>query len=112
MTLAIVKSVPAINNSTRANGVRTICFPTGLAVFAGCARILNWPVSGSHSDFELLNSVADLDDDAGPFMACTFDAHFRHFGHCQIVHHQVDIGEADTGGIELDEDVFRTWLKR
>lgn len=58
------------------------------------------------ADLEVLDPLADLDDNACAFVACTDGVEGRHGRHIPVVHHEVDIGHAETRGIELDQDIF------
>ena len=70
------------------------------------ANILKGLVSSSLANLEVPNSVADLDDDTRTFVACAFGAELGHLWQRPVVHHEVDIGHAETGDVELDENIF------
>jgi len=74
------------------------------------ADILKWLVSCSLADLEVLDLLTDLDNNTGTFVACAFCAHLRHLGQSPVVHHEMHIRHAESGGIELDEDIFGTCL--
>lgn len=59
------------------------------------------------ADFEILDPLADLDDDTCSFMACTERVEGGHGRQVEVVQHEMDIGHAQTRGIELDEDILR-----
>lgn len=82
-----------------------------LAVFTHVADILNRLESSSLTDLEVLDITADLDDHAGTFVACALGTHLGHLGQSPVVQHEVHIGHAETGCVELDETVARTWLE-
>ena len=55
-------------------------------------------------NFEILDLVADFDDDTGTLVAGAFRTQCGHLGHGPVVEHVVDIGEAESGAVELYED--------
>lgn len=72
------------------------------------AHVLHGLVTSSHTNLQSLDSFSDLDDDASSFMTSTLGSQFRHLGHTPVGSHKMDIGKAETGSIELDEDIFGT----
>jgi hypothetical protein len=70
------------------------------------ADILNGFEPSSLSDFQILDLVADLDDDACAFVAGTFDAEVGHRGHGPVVEHVVDVTETEASRVQFDEDVL------
>ena len=99
-----------ITRQTSKDTLATVRVPTRLTRITGVADILNWLKSRSLSNLENLDPVPDLDDDTCSFVASTFSAQVGHLREGPVVHHEVDVGHAEAGGIELDEDIFRAWI--
>lgn len=59
------------------------------------------------ANLQRLNGRSDLHNHTGPFVARTTGAEGRHGRHGPVVHHEVDVGHAEPGDIELDEDFCR-----
>jgi nicotinic acid phosphoribosyltransferase len=55
----------------------TVCFSSGLAVFAGVANILNRLESCSLADLEVLDSFSHFDDDTCTFVTSTLGTKSR-----------------------------------
>ncbi len=70
------------------------------------ADILNGFKPSPLSDFQVLDLVADLDDDACALVAGTFGAEVGHRGHGPVVEHVVDVTETEAGRVQFDEDVL------
>jgi len=75
------------------------------------ADVLKWLVPCSLANLEVLDLLTNLDNNTGTLVACAFRAQLRHLGQSPVVHHEMDIGHAETGGIELDQNIFRTCLQ-
>lgn len=66
-------------------------------------------MSSSLADLEVLDSFADLDDDTGTFVTSTLGTKLGHLRQCPVVHHEVNIGQTETGSVELDENIVGTY---
>ena len=73
------------------------------------ANILDRLVSSPLTDLVGLHVFAYLDYDSGSFVAGTFDSKLGHAREIPIIHHEMDVAEAETSRIELDQDVIWTW---
>lgn len=60
------------------------------------------------SDLEGLDSLSNFDNDAGTFVARTTRPESRHRRENPVRLHEVDIGQTETGCVELDENIFGT----
>lgn len=58
------------------------------------------------SDFVALDPVTHFDNDTSTFVAGTLDSQIRHLGHAPVVEHEMDIAEAEAGGVQFDQDIF------
>ena len=94
-----------INVAASEDSLCAVCFFASFAILARVANILNWLISCSLTDLVVLDLVTNLDDHASTLVACTFGAEFGHLWEVPIVQHEMDVGEAEAGGIELDEDL-------
>lgn len=70
------------------------------------AHVLNGLVTGSLTNLQVLDSFSHLDDHASSFVTSTFGSELLHLGHSPIAGHEMDVGQAESGGVELDEDIF------
>jgi len=70
------------------------------------ANILDRLVASPHSDLKVLYPIADFDDHAGAFVACARCAELGHLGKGPVIHHEVNVGHAEAGGVELDKDIL------
>lgn len=57
-----------------------------------------------HSWCEGLDGTPNFHNNTGSLVACTSGAESAHLGERPVVQHEMDIGMADAGCIELDED--------
>lgn len=103
--------------------LRAVRLSAGFAVFTAVAHVLDGLVASSLTRLKLCDLVAHLDDNAGTLasiraVACvilflsylvtsTLCTELGHLGQLPVVHHEVDIGEAQAGGVQLDEDLIR-----
>ena len=76
-----------------------------LTIFARMADVLDGLEPGTLADLVCLDVFAYFDDYSSSFVACTFCSHLSHLGQVPVVEHEMDIAEAKTGGIELDQDI-------
>jgi hypothetical protein len=98
-----------ISHQSGENCFWAICLFSASASITRVADINNGFEASSLANFQVLHSLADLDNHASSFVACTTSSKLGHWWECPVVHHEVDIAHAKTGCIELDENIFRSW---
>ena len=85
--------------------LRAICLPARFTVFTGVTDVLNRLEPGTLANFITLDSFTNLDNNAGPLMACALRSQFGHFGEIPVVKHKMNITEAEAGGIEFNQHI-------
>lgn len=80
-----------------------LTFPTRVA------DILDGLVAGALADLEALDVVSHLDNNASAFVAGALRVECGHRGKRPVVQHEMHIGHAQTGRVEFDENIIRTW---
>lgn len=60
-------------------------------------------VASSLPDLEVLDLVTDLHNNAGTFVTSTFRPKLGHLWQVPVVHHEVDIRQTKSSGVEFDE---------
>ena len=71
------------------------------------ADILDGFEACSLADCKSLDVLSDSDDHSCTLVSCALDSHIGHLGQVPVIEHVVNVAEADSGGIELDEDIAR-----
>jgi hypothetical protein len=89
------------------NCARAISFLAISASIASVANVNNGFETSSLANFQMLDSLSNLNDDTSAFVTCTSSPELGHWWECPIIHHEVDIAHAESGRIELDQNIFR-----
>ena len=82
---------------------RAVILPPVPALLAVVAHVLERLDAHAVPDLEVLDVVAELDDDAGALVARAPHAEEGHGWQRPVVHHEVHVGHAEAGGVEADE---------
>lgn len=59
------------------------------------------------TDLELLHLLSHFYNDPCTFVTGATGTEMAHLGLVPVIEHEVDVGEAEAGSIELDKDVVR-----
>ncbi len=84
----------------------TVAFLVSPAQITLPTSVCNGLEACPHANLEVLDQVADFDDDACTFMSGTRCTVLGHGTKTPVVHHEVQITVADTGSVDLDEDIL------
>tara|TARA_R110002060_G_scaffold67897_4_gene76557 strand:+ start:456 stop:755 length:300 start_codon:yes stop_codon:yes gene_type:complete len=87
-----------------------IILPTLPALLTSTTDIQQRLDAPAITDFPVLDIGADFDDDAGALVPGAFGAECRHWRDVPVVQHEVDVRHAETGCVQLEEDLVGTWL--
>ena len=90
----------------RQHSFGTIAFLVCPAQFTLSTSVCNRLEACSHAHLKILDQVAHFDDDTCTFMSSTLRAVLGHGAKTPVIHHEVQITVADTGGVDLDEDIL------
>lgn len=86
--------------------VRFFACPAEFAIEAGVVGGFD---ACAFAEFPVFHVGAELHDGACAFVARGAHVESGHGGEGQVVEHVVDVGIADAGGIEFDEDIVWAW---
>jgi len=93
------------------NAVEAVHVPASFAVFTSMTDIPGRFKTSTLANLVVLDPFANLDNNTSTLMARAFDPVLRHLVIPPIIHHIVDITEAEAGGIQFDEDIIRTFKR-
>lgn len=95
-----------IARPTREDRFRTILYSSQPAVVAHAARTLSWAIRRSLTNLAIPDEVANLDDNACPFVPGALYPQLTHFGELPVAHREMYVSQAETGDIHLDENIL------
>ena len=88
-----------------AYALRAIVLPSIPALFTIMADIPERLDPTSVTNLPVCNVLADFYNLTSTFVTSAFAAECGHWWDGPVVHHEVDVGHAETGGIELEQDL-------
>jgi hypothetical protein len=97
-----------VSHQSSKNCARAISFLAISASIASVTNVNNGFETSSLANFQMLDSLSNLNDDTSAFVTCTSSPECGHWWECPVIHHEVDIAHAESGRIELDQNIFRS----
>ncbi len=97
-----------VSHQSGKNCTRAISFLAISASIASVANVNNGFETSSLANFQMLDSLPNLNDDTSAFVTCTPSPELGHWWECPVIHHKVDIAHAESGRIKLDQNIFRS----
>lgn len=97
-----------VSHQSGKNCTRAISFLAISASIASVANVNNGFETSSLANFQMLDSLSNLNDDTSAFVTCTPSPELGHWWQCPVIHHKVDIAHAESGRIKLDQNIFRS----
>jgi len=97
-----------VSHQSGKNCARAISFLAISASIASVTNVNNGLETSSLANFQMLDSLSNLNDDTSAFVTCTSSPELRHWWECPVIHHKVDVAHAESGRIKLDQNIFRS----
>lgn len=88
-----------VSQATRKDSSGTILYSSRPALFTDTAGTVGRATAGTLANLIVLHVFPDLDDDPCTFMAGAFHSQFAHLGEFPIIHHEMHIGQAESGDV-------------